>query len=121
VHGRTDYTPDNVRVQDGELVITARSDPKANTFTSAKLFSRRTFQRESGYIEGIFYHIPQAKGVWPAFWAMPTNGTDTLHGGKIWPDGGEIDLIESLGDERVAKFCAHWCLVFTVALFSQSR
>ncbi|KIJ53208.1 glycoside hydrolase family 16 protein, partial [Sphaerobolus stellatus SS14] len=33
-------------------------------------------------------HLPYGKGLWPAFWTL----------GEHWPYGGEIDIIEGIGD-----------------------
>jgi beta-glucanase (GH16 family) len=40
--------------------------------------------------------LPLGKGMWPAFWLMPVDGT--------WPEAGEIDVLEGLGDPRTI-FC----------------
>jgi beta-glucanase (GH16 family) len=39
--------------------------------------------------------LPQGQGIWPAIWMMPEN--DSTYG--EWPMGGEIDLMELLGNE----------------------
>ena len=38
--------------------------------------------------------MPEGQGLWPAFWMMPT---DAVYGG--WPQSGEIDIMELLGQE----------------------
>jgi len=37
--------------------------------------------------------LPSGGGVWPAFWLMPTN---SVYG--IWPNSGEIDIMEMVGN-----------------------
>ena len=43
-------------------------------------------------------HMPAGCGVWPAFWL-----TDE----RVWPDHGEIDILESINDQTVAKTALH--------------
>lgn len=43
-------------------------------------------------------HLPAGCGQWPAFWL-----TDEDH----WPDHGEIDIVEGINDQSVAKTALH--------------
>ncbi len=94
------YTADDANSSldgDGHLVITAIRAPGAghrcvdgnrNAFTSARLDTRGKFEFKYGRIE-IRAKVPNAMGVWPAFWAL---GSDDE--GKKWPASGEFDILE---------------------------
>jgi beta-glucanase (GH16 family) len=75
------YTRDQVRLDatNNAFVITAIA--RNGSYRSAKLTSKTTFGLEEGYVEARL-SAPSAKGLWPAFWAMP--GVEM---GLIWPDG----------------------------------
>jgi hypothetical protein len=47
-------------------------------------------------------HVPTGEGLWPAFWTLGGGGD----GRPVWPDGGEIDLIEGT-DNRNNKPAIH--------------
>ena len=87
------YSPDNVTVEDGKLVITARKEKHPNAtyeeYTSAKLVSK--FAKKYGRIEARI-KLPLGTGLWPAFWMMPQ---DSVYGG--WAASGEIDIMEARG------------------------
>jgi len=76
-------------VGDGFLHIVARHSDDS-VLTSARL---RTLHRREvlyGRIEARI-KVPAAKGMWPAFWMMPT---DSDYGG--WAACGEIDIVETI-------------------------
>lgn len=102
--------PENARVADGRLIITARiedytgpalplhlragaSDPDAQAtrpFTSAKLVTRNLAAWKYGRIE-IRARLPQGQGTWPALWMLPESDT---YG--TWAASGEIDIMEAV-------------------------
>ena len=89
------YTEQNATVADGFLTITAREEsvePGWN-FTSARLRTLRKGDWTYGRIE-MRAKMPLGKGLWSAFWMLPTDG---LYGG--WAASGEIDIVEYLGSE----------------------
>jgi beta-glucanase (GH16 family) len=55
-------------------------------FTSGLITTRGTFSQLYGYFE-VRARLPRGKGLWPAFWMMPTSGG--------WPP--ELDVMENLG------------------------
>lgn len=52
--------------------------------------------------KGLFildvHHMPAGCGVWPAFW---------LADERVWPNHGEIDILESINAQTVAKTAMH--------------
>lgn len=94
----TDRTQ-NVRVEQGNLVIEARkenltgSDGIARSYTSGRLHSLGKITQQYGKIEARI-KIPAGQGIWPAFWML---GADRAAVG--WPACGEIDIMENIGRE----------------------
>jgi len=93
----SDGRPENARVANGVLTITARletldarqyPDWGGQRYTSAKLYSKGP-----GWTYG-FYEVraklPCGRGTWPAIWMLPVDM-------KVWPDDGEIDIMEQVG------------------------
>ena len=89
----------NVQVQDGNLVITARkeaysdNDGVMRSYTSARLKTAHKFSQTYGRFEARI-QIPRGQGIWPAFWML---GDDIDQ--KHWPACGEIDIMENIGKE----------------------
>ncbi|EXJ16146.1 glycoside hydrolase family 16 protein [Imhoffiella purpurea] len=94
--------PENVRVEDGTLVIEAHGDPdEEGVFTSARIHSQSMGASTYGRFEARI-RFPDARGTWSAFWLMPTD--PSLYGwneeeGWYWPNCGEIDIVEHVGYE----------------------
>jgi beta-glucanase (GH16 family) len=85
---------ENARVEMGNLVIEARHDNfGGNPYSSARLNSRGRGDLLYGRVE-IRAKLPVGRGTWPAIWMMPT---DDAYG--VWPDSGEIDIMEHVGHE----------------------
>lgn len=99
---------DNLRVEDGKLIIEARKETFANRrhepgrtndwrrqqfahYTSGSLTTRGRFEPRYGRIE-VRAKLPSARGVWPAIWML---GTNISQAG--WPRCGEIDIMEFVG------------------------
>jgi beta-glucanase (GH16 family) len=88
------YQADNVEVADGLLRLRADQsaisapDGKEYPYTSGMVTSYQTFDSHYGYFE-MRARMPKGRGLWPAFWLLPT----TLE----WPP--EIDILEVLGHE----------------------
>jgi beta-glucanase (GH16 family) len=91
--------PQNVSIQDGNLVITALqetyigADDTEKNYTSARLKSQGLFAQEYGRFEARI-KIPYGQGLWPAFWIL---GDTIAKDG--WPACGEIDIMENIGKE----------------------
>jgi beta-glucanase (GH16 family) len=86
--------PVNVDVFGGQLIITAmRENFGGMPYTSARIRTKNKGDWKYGKIE-IRAKLPTGKGLWPAFWMLPT---DEVFGG--WPQSGEIDIMELIGSE----------------------
>jgi len=81
---------ENIRIENGNLVIEARKEPFLNAnYTSARIKTRQSWKY--GRFE-IRAKLPKGRGTWSAIWALPTNWS---YGG--WPLSGEIDIMEHVG------------------------
>lgn len=83
--------PENVYVANGELHIVARQESFSGfNYTSARIRTLNKADFLYGKIEARL-KLPSTKGIWPAFWMLPTNSP--LGG---WASSGEIDIMESV-------------------------
>jgi beta-glucanase (GH16 family) len=88
---------ENSSVQNGMLTITARkeslttaADYGGQAYTSARLITRGKLNASWTYgLMEVRAKLPCSLGTWPAIWMLGTGG--------VWPDDGEIDLIEQRG------------------------
>jgi len=91
--------PENVGVEKGNLVITARresykgADGVTREYTSTRLKTQGLFAQAYGRFEARI-KLPAGQGIWPAFWML---GEDISTAG--WPKSGEIDIMENIGKE----------------------
>lgn len=84
----------NSYVKNGRLVIKAIQEKFENrSYTSAKLNSAESF------VYGRFVvraKMPRGRGTWGAAWLL---ADDKIYGEQLWPDNGEIDILEMVGHE----------------------
>jgi len=92
---------ENARVENGKLIITARQERLSSApdygnqnYTSARLITRGKGEWTYGRFE-IRAKLPCTLGTWPAIWTLGTGG--------IWPDDGEIDIMEQKGFSNADK------------------
>ena len=90
--------PQNLSVHDGKMVITAAKEKfqgpdGKRDYTSARIFSKEPASWQYGRFEARI-KMPKGKGLWPAFWMLPTA---KVYG--EWPLSGEIDISEVIGDK----------------------
>lgn len=86
---------ENITVEDGMLKITARKESfEGSRYTSAKILTRGKFEKTYGRYEARI-KLPFGQGIWPAFWLLG----DDSNGSVIWPQIGEIDIMEYRGQE----------------------
>lgn len=91
---------ENVTVQNGILIITAnKEDFNGSSYTSARLLTKGKFEQTYGRFEARM-RLPYGKGIWPAFWLLG----DDSNGTQIWPQIGEIDIMEYVGDKPTSVF-----------------
>lgn len=89
---------ENVRVENGSLVLEAHRDNygiagTVREFSSGRIRSKRRGDWTYGRIE-VRARLPQGQGLWPAIWMLPT---DERYGG--WAASGEIDIMEFKGQQ----------------------
>jgi beta-glucanase (GH16 family) len=91
--------PQNIKVEDGMLKITAIKESfMGSAYTSARILTKGKFEQKYGRLEARI-KVPLGKGLWPAFWMLGAN-SDTV----IWPQCGEIDIMEYLGSKPTTIF-----------------
>lgn len=86
------YTPrpENVKLENGNLVITARQEAyNGASYTSGRIDTRNKIEAAHGYVEARI-KMPYGKGMWPAFWLL-------MDGGTYPTNYGEIDIVEMVG------------------------
>ncbi|MEH6606284.1 MAG: glycoside hydrolase family 16 protein, partial [Pseudomonadales bacterium] len=83
------YQAENIAVEDGKLLITARQEStNGYPYSSGRLRTSGKYDTRYGRIEASI-QVPAGVGLWSAFWMLPT---DSQYGG--WASGGEIDIME---------------------------
>jgi len=105
---------DNVKVEDGNLVITARWDSvnfpsgpgkRNGSVTSGRINTKNKFSFKYGKVKANI-KIPTTMGMWPAFWMLGQNFDSAG-----WPQCGEIDIMEAsplYHNDRTSMFTMHW-------------
>ena len=93
---------DNAQVSGGKLRITARRESLSTApdwggqrYTSTRLLTRGKAAWTYGFFE-IRAKLPCGRGTWPAIWMLGTGG--------VWPDDGEIDIMEQVGSNPSRVF-----------------
>lgn len=95
--------PENVSLDGkGNLVMTAIQESfMGSNYTSARIITRDKQEFQYGRIEARL-KTPFSQGLWPAFWMLgadietaPDNDESTV----VWPQAGEIDIMELRGQE----------------------
>lgn len=102
--------PENARIENGTLIIEARhdgasmadrADYSGQQYSSARLFTHGKAAWTYGFFE-IRAKLPCGRGTWPAIWMLPEDPE------VVWPEGGEIDIMEHVGyDPNVIHHSVH--------------
>ena len=83
------YQPENVTVSGGHLIISAHhQSADGREYTSGRINTADKVDIRYGRIEASI-QAPSGKGLWSAFWMLPTGSP---YGG--WAASGEIDIME---------------------------
>ena len=89
------YRPENVKVEDGLLVITAKQENYGGkNYTSGRIHT----QYKGDWLYGkvvVRAKMPAGRGTWPAIWMLPS-----MNAYGIWPKSGEIDIVEYVGYDK---------------------
>ena len=93
------YRPENTVIDDGTLKIIAKKEAfNGKDFTSSRIRTLQKFDldltQDHVRIEARIKVPDGGKGLWPAFWMLPSDRDATE-----WPTGGEIDIMEFIGRE----------------------
>jgi beta-glucanase (GH16 family) len=89
---------ENVRIENGKLIIEARKElinqgGTLRDYSSARIRTKHRGDWKYGRFD-ICAKLPQGQGIWPAIWMLPT---DEKYGS--WASSGEIDIMEYKGQE----------------------
>jgi beta-glucanase (GH16 family) len=103
--------PENVRIEDGNLVITAVRSQEGFSFTSARVRTEDKLTVKYGTIEARIKVPDLADGLWPAFWTLGNNFSRVG-----WPYCGELDIMEMGNSQAISSgvinrrvgSTAHW-------------
>ncbi|QDT00830.1 Beta-glucanase precursor [Adhaeretor mobilis] len=84
------YRASHVRVEDGNLVLSATNDSfGGKPFSSGKVVSIQEWRFGRWEVRA---KLPSTRGTWPAIWILPDSKK------YRWPSQGEIDILENRGD-----------------------
>lgn len=115
------YKAENTVVQNGYLIISAKAETFGGvSYTSSRIKSRNKFEQKYGRFEARI-KMPQGRGMFPAFWLLGQNFCEaqSIVGNNVscdsslpsyeqdnvlWPQCGEIDIMEYLGNKPTEVF-----------------
>jgi beta-glucanase (GH16 family) len=86
----------NSRVEGGRLIIEVHQQlegTRTPTYTSARLITKGKGEWKYGRMEARI-KVPSVVGTWSAFWML---AAEQVYGDALWPDNGEIDIMEHVG------------------------
>ncbi|MEN9698937.1 MAG: hypothetical protein RLZZ301_135 [Bacteroidota bacterium] len=114
------YRPENTKVSDGLLQITAKSEVfNSQNYTSSRIKTQGIKSWKYGRID-VRAALPGGQGLWPAIWMLGDNISS-----QGWPACGEIDIMELIGgagaNDRTVYGTAHWDNAGTHAQFGGNK
>ncbi|KAI0779399.1 concanavalin A-like lectin/glucanase domain-containing protein [Fomes fomentarius] len=100
-HGRVNYVDKDTALatnlsfaSDDKFVMRADAEnvipPSARGRSSVRINSTKAYDESIIVLD--LQHMPEGCGTWPAFWSLSQKGP--------WPQGGEIDIIEGVNQDR---------------------
>lgn len=93
------YTDKNHSFVDGNLVIEAKKESiSGSEYSSTRIHTDNKFEVKYGRID-IRANMPSATGSWVALWLINKDYSIAAPAEK-WPSGGEIDIMEYLGESK---------------------
>lgn len=102
-HGANTYVTRQEALADGLIsagptYATIRSGKRikgSNKRKSVNVHTNYAWDPREGFMVAFHYkHTPIGPGVWPGFWTMASD--------RVWPDGGELDIMEYANNEANA-------------------
>ena len=113
------YQADNIRLDGGNLVITAREQRAADgrNYTSARINTSGKLDITYGRIEASI-EAPLGQGLWSAFWMLPT---DSPYGD--WAASGEIDIMEVFSRDPTpyTQAVIHYGMAWPLNIYSYKK
>ena len=101
----TIYINPEIKDANGVLVIHPRfqsgyksSQGRSFDFVSGRINTRSKFQFAFGVVSARIL-LPAGSGLWPAFWTLGSTGP--------WPQCGEIDIMENVGETDWSSVAVH--------------
>ncbi len=98
----------NIYLDQGYLFIRAiRENLNGKSYSSSRIHTDEKFEFRYGRVD-IRAAMPSATGTWVALWLL-NKSYQVQDPGRFWPSGGEIDIVEYVGqDQRRAFGTAHF-------------
>ncbi len=110
---------ENLFFEEGNLIIAARNEGGSN-YSSSRINTDNKFEFQYGRVD-IRASMPSPKATWVALWLLNHNYTIT-NPGAWWPNGGEIDIMEYLGEKPTEVFgTAHYGVDFNSRRFNSKE
>jgi len=101
------YSPADVSVSDGALVLTSEQRPlNGAPYASGRVTSDGLFSFTYGRVD-FRAKDPVGRGLWPAVWLLGEGcGKGSTTGSCMWPNPGaqEIDMLEQIGSQPTADY-----------------
>jgi beta-glucanase (GH16 family) len=105
-----EYTTDNVKIQDGNLVITTQRE-EDGTITSGKIRSNEKLEFLYGTVEARIKVPDPSNGLWPCWWMLGASFPEV-----DWPASGSFTIMQAgsanalaLGKGKtIVSSAAHW-------------